>query len=295
MGMTSAQPGILAPVPKQARYLFFSKRPKADVASALRFLRDHVDGESVVLGVGRSLAAELKAPIPGLKNFSAPEGAKVRIPATPFPLFLWLRGGDRGELLHRARALEQGLAESFRVADSADAFMYREGRDLTGYEDGTENPKGKKARTAAFVAGAGAGLDGSSFLAVQRWIHDWKRFEGMGQKEKDLSIGRRQKDNVEIATAPAAAHVQRTAQERFDPEAFVLRRSMPWSDGKSAGLIFAAFGRSFDAFEAQLRRMSGAEDGITDALFRFTKPVSTSYFWCPPLHKGKIDWRALSR
>jgi hypothetical protein len=43
--------------------------------------------------------------------------------------------------------------------------------------------------------------------------------------------------------------------------------------------------------EAQLRRMSGAEDGITDALFRFTKPISTAYFWCPPMYKGKIDLR----
>ena len=44
---------------------------------------------------------------------------------------------------------------------------------------------------------------------------------------------------------------------------------------------FVAFGKSFDAFEAQLRRMVGAEDGVTDALFQFTKPVFGSYFWCP--------------
>ena len=37
-------------------------------------------------------------------------------------------------------------------------------------------------------------------------------------------------------------------------------------EGNEGGLVFVAFGHSFDAFEAQLRRMSGAEDGITDAL-----------------------------
>ncbi|TDI13601.1 MAG: peroxidase, partial [Acidobacteria bacterium] len=60
-----------------------------------------------------------------------------------------------------------------------------------------------------------------------------------------------------------------------------------------AGLVFVAFGRSFDAFEAQLARMVGVEDGVTDALFRFTRPVSGSYFWCPPVARGKLDLSAL--
>jgi putative iron-dependent peroxidase len=53
------------------------------------------------------------------------------------------------------------------VADAMPTFMYT-GRDLTGYEDGTENPKGKKAEKAAIVA-SGTGFAGSSFVAVQRW------------------------------------------------------------------------------------------------------------------------------
>jgi putative iron-dependent peroxidase len=54
-----------------------------------------------------------------------------------------------------------------------------------------------------------------------------------------------------------------------------------------------AFGKSFDAFEAQLNRMVGAEDGIADALFRFSKPVTGSYFWCPPMAGGRLDLSAL--
>ena len=54
-----------------------------------------------------------------------------------------------------------------------------------------------------------------------------------------------------------------------------------------------AFGRSFDAFEAQLIRMVGAEDGITDAVFTFTRPISGSYFWCPPIRDGHLDLSAL--
>ena len=73
----------------------------------------------------------------------------------------------------------------------------------------------------------------------------------------------------------------------------MLRRSMPYVEQNGGGLMFVAFGRSIDPFEATLRRMAGLEDGITDALFRFTRPVTGSYFWCPPVANGKLDLRAL--
>jgi len=53
-----------------------------------------------------------------------------------------------------------------------------------------------------------------------------------------------------------------------------------WADKGGEGLMFVAFGQSLDVFEAQLRRMAGQEDGILDGLFRFSHPVSGSYFWC---------------
>jgi len=177
---------------------------------------------------------------------------------------------------------------------AVDGFRHGTGLDLTGYEDGTENPQGPDALAAAVVKGAGPGLDGASFAAVQQWLHDFDRFDAMSLEEQDNTIGRRRRDNEELDTAPASAHVKRTAQEDFEPAAFILRRSMPWSDGQGrGGLQFVAFGKTFTAFEAQLRRMIGAEDGTQDALFRFTWPVSGSYFWCPPMHDGRLDLRAL--
>jgi putative iron-dependent peroxidase len=68
---------------------------------------------------------------------------------------------------------------------------------------------------------------------------------------------------------------------------------MPWAEGDAEGLEFVAFGRSFDAFEAQLIRMSGIEDGIVDALFRFSRPVTGGYFWCPPVESGKLNLTAI--
>jgi porphyrinogen peroxidase len=287
--MNTMQPGILAPVPPAARYLTFSLKPRRNTSRSLAALADLADGERCVVGVGDSALRALGRGIEGMRPFPSYSGKGFDVPATPAALWCWLRGQDRGDLLHLGRALEAALDPAFCLEDAVDAFRHGSGRDLTGYEDGTENPRGRKAVAAAAVVGRGPGLDGSTFVAVQEWEHDFERFEAMSGTEQDNTIGRRRRDNVELARAPASAHVKRTAQESFDPEAFVLRRSMPWTDGPHAGLMFVAFGNSLDAFEAQLRRMVGAEDGIADALFKFTRPVSGSYFWCPPVRRGHVD------
>jgi putative iron-dependent peroxidase len=215
------------------------------------------------------------------------------MPATHGALWCWLRGDDRGDLLHLTRRVQAAVDGALALEQVIEAFRHGAGLDLSGYVDGTENPVGDAAVQAAVAAGQGAGLDGGSFVAVQQWLHDFGQFDAMSPREQDQAIGRRRSDNVELDDAPASAHVKRTAQESFEPEAFMLRRSMPWAEGQHSGLVFVAFGKSFEAFEAQLRRMIGAEDGITDAIFRFTRPVTGAYFWCPPMRNGRLDLRAL--
>ena len=289
----TAQPGIFEPVPAQGRYLTCQLRVGADPRAVLRRLAGQADGQHTIVGLGASLVRELDATVPGLRSFRGVEGARVKLPATPADLLIWLRGTDRGELLIRSRHLEALIAPAFDVQDITDAFNHNHGRDLTGYQDGTENPEGADAEAAAVLPDSAGLLAGSSFVAVQRWCHHMSRFEAMSKQQQDHAIGRERESNQELDDAPESAHVKRTAQENFDPEAFVLRRSMPWAEGNEGGLVFAAFGCSFDAFEAQLRRMSGAEDGIVDALFGFTEPETGAYFWCPPVCNGEIDLRAI--
>ncbi len=291
--MSQVQKGILAPVPKQARYLSFTIAQEKNLAGSLRNLCKLADGNKTVVGLGQSLAYTLGHEIRGLEVFPSYTGTGFDVPSTPAALWCWLRGDDRGELVHRARAIVQSVVPALQLQYAIDAFRYKSGFDLSGYEDGTENPKGAAAVKAAVSAGQGPGLDGGSFVAVQQWVHNLDTFEAMTAHKQDHTIGRRKRDNKELGNAPAFAHVKRTAQESFNPAAFVLRRSMPWAEAQRAGLIFVAFGNSFDAFNALLRRMVGAEDGIVDALFTFTRPHSGSYFWCPPMKSGHLDSRAL--
>jgi putative iron-dependent peroxidase len=291
----NAQPGILQPVPAAGRHLWFDLVLPAQARNALTALLAQADGATAVVGLGLPLVQTQGWSVPGLRDFPALTvgSSDKQIPATPSALWVWLRGSEPGELVHVTRRFEQALAPAFRLDSVLDTFQYRGGRDLTGYEDGTENPQGEAAVAAALVQGAGPGRDGASFAAVQQWVHDFDAFERLPPAARDDAIGRRLHDNEELDDAPLSAHVKRTAQESFTPPAFVLRRSMPWARDAQAGLLFLAFGQSLDAFEAQLRRMAGHDDGIVDALFGFSRPVTGAYFWCPPMRDGKLDLSAL--
>jgi len=291
--MLSVQPGILARIPREARYLSFHLRDGEHVPDDLRALAKAADGDAVVVGLGEPVLGALGHSLEGLRPFPRYSGPGFEVPATQTALWCWLRGEERGELVLRSREIQRLLVKGFNLAGAIDAFRHGRGQDLTGYEDGTENPKGKKAIAAAICDDSKPGMRGSSFVAVQQWVHDLDRFNAKSQKERDETIGRRLRDNKELADAPPSAHVKRTAQESFTPEAFVVRRSMPWADANRVGFLFVAFGRTLDAFEAQLKRMAGAEDGIADALFTFTRPVTGAYYWCPPMRNRRLDLRAI--
>jgi len=296
--MDTAQPGILLPVPARCRYLTFGLVPGADPTDALRRLKEYGVDEGMVVGLGKSVVSVLGKEVEGLRPFPSLVGPGVDIPATPSALWVWLRGDDPGKLVHAANELKRLLSPAFRVDEVVDGFKHDEtpegmGRDLSGYEDGTENPEDDEALDAAVVRGVGSAMDGSSFVAAQRWIHELGIFQDMSPHDRDHVIGRRISDNEELEDAPESAHVKRTAQEDFEPEAFVVRRSMPWADANNEGLEFVAFGATLDSFEAQLTRMSGLEDGTVDALFRFSRPVTGAYFWCPPVTDGKLNLTAL--
>jgi putative iron-dependent peroxidase len=67
---------------------------------------------------------------------------------------------------------------------------------------------------------------------------------------------------------------------------------MPWAVGEQAGLQFVAFGKSLDTYETLLRHMLGLDDGIVDGLFRFSRPLTGGYYWCPPCAGGGLNLAA---
>ncbi len=284
-----AQPRVLALPSSPALFLTLRQDSAEDPLPAVLRLRDGLDLDTSVLGLGQPLVAALGAEIPGLRGFLPLAGRGVSWPATQGALWLALYGQDPGQLLHEARRLLGLLGSGFAVDDSVSAYQYAEGRDLSGFLDGTANPEGEAAVEAALVDGA-PGLAGGSFASTQRWIHDLDALARMSQAARDQMIGRRVSDNEEMEDAPESAHVKRTAQEEVG---FLLRRSMPWGSVDQAGLVFLAYSRDPDTFVAHGRRMVGLADGVVDALYQLTRPVTGGLYWCPPVHAGRVDLRAL--
>src|SRR5210317_345650 len=140
--MDTTQDGILAEETKLARYLTFTIDDHEDVKSALKILADNIDTDTTVVGLGESLVNLLDKQVPGLHTLQAQTNNGIELPSVPAALWCWLRGNDRGELFHRSREIEALLAPAFILNDAVDSFQYDANRDLSGYEDGTENPSG---------------------------------------------------------------------------------------------------------------------------------------------------------
>jgi putative iron-dependent peroxidase len=291
MSADRAQPHILEPIAPVARSLTFRIHRADKARDALRRLAAEFPCECAVAGIGAPVTLALEANIAGLATFPALSGPGCVVPSTQDALWMRLSGPDRGVVFDAARNMRKALADAFAVSDVLDTFTYHGGRDLTRFEDGTENPKDDDAVEAAIVADGP--LAGSSFVAVQRWVHDLARFESFPESHRDHIIGRAAADNEELEDAPESAHVKRTEQESFDPPAFMIRRSMPWAGADTEGLEFVAFVASLDRFDRMMRRMAGLEDGIVDGLFEFSRAVTGGYYWCPPAQAGRLDLSTL--
>ncbi len=272
------------------RHLTFDLRSGSDPRAALGRLIGTAPASSVI-GLGLPLVRALGATVDGLRPFPALAGFGVSTPSTQNALWVFVREKSASDCFDTSRKIEAALGADLTRVDEVGTFVYRGGHDLSGYQDGTENPRGAAAVKAAIVASGP--LQGSSFAAVQRWVHDLPRFQALSDKQRDRVIGRFLESNDEIADAPVSAHIQRSAQESFDPEAFMVRRSMPWSERGEHGLMFLAFGESLDRYERVLARMVGLDDGVVDGLFGFTRPVTGGYYWCPPQSGGRVSLAAV--
>jgi putative iron-dependent peroxidase len=295
---TACQPGILASPPSYGRSLTFRHAPGVAPREPLRKLRSVFAADWGVVGLGEPLVQCLHCTVPGLRVFPALAGPACVVPSTQGAAWVLLHGPDRTTIFDRSEQVIAALGGGFAVDDAMDTFLYADSRDLTGYVDGTENPKGDARIAIALVPEspdpashdlANRGVAGSSFVAVQRWAHDLQRFRRNTPAERDAIIGRRRDNDEEIADAPESAHVKRTAQEGYDPPTFMLRQSMSWATAESQGLEFIAYAATLDAFERQMRHMLGLDDGTVDALFTFSRPLTGGYYWCPPIAANRLD------
>lgn len=219
-----------------------------------------------------------------LRPFCALQIDRRVAPATHGDVFVHLTS-DRADLAFElAAALRTEMGRAVEVTEEVHAFRYRDARDLTGFVDGTENPKGKARAPAALVGDEDAAFAGGSYVFTQRYVHDLARWNVLPVAEQEGIVGRRKKDSEELSGArkPPTAHISRVVVEEAGAELEIVRHSLPYGTTTEAGLFFVAYMRRPDIAERMLRRMMGAaDDGLHDHLMDYTRAVSGAHFFAP--------------
>ena len=208
------------------------------------------------------------------------------MPSTPHDVWTFIAGATPGAVFQIAEQLVQSLKGTFRIAQETAMFRYRVGNDLTGYRDGSANPRGDGATQAATIADGP--WRGGTFALTQRYLHFRGPFHALPREDRDRIVGRNLDTDEELVDAPATADIRRADQDAEGLPSFMLRRSMPWGGVGRHGLQFIAFMRDLAVADRIIDRMLGGADGHADALLAHTQAETGAYYFCPPLRGHQL-------
>lgn len=284
--MTSPQTGIFALGTAAHAYLEFDLLASADGPAAvadvarLREPRTTIGGVNLVAGFRPELWAVVAtdaAPV-GVRGFDAPvRGVAEALPATQHDLVIWLSGASYDVVFDTSRSIVAELAGRAALAHEMVGWQYHHDRDLTGFEDGTENPSVVEATAVALVP-AGQPGEGGSVLLLQQWEHDALSWEALPVAAQESIIGRRKADSEELDPRPPTSHVTRTDQERFGK---IFRRNVAYGTMAQHGTIFVGFCGSQDPLARMLESMVGSADEPPDQLTSVARAVTGAYYVVP--------------
>lgn len=292
----TAQAGICAEPNLHAYYLMFDIKPDGfgAVRAALAELpalwqtlqQEYVNAAfSGLVAVGNEAWDELyPAARPAeLAPFPAQQEGQRIAPETPFDLFFQLRA-DRLDVAYLAvQRVMALLAGKVELKDERQGFRYLDGRDMTGFVDGTENPAGEHKAEVALVS-EGRFVDGS-YIHVQRYKHKMARWQRLAVKAQEDVYGRTKVDNIEYESAHKlpTAHTRRTSLKNAAGNSMeILRQSMPWGTAAEQGLVFVSCCNTSLHFTRMLDNMFQPDDrGHFDHLTLFTQAETGAAFFAP--------------
>jgi putative iron-dependent peroxidase len=291
--VATAQFGIFAVGTSSHCYLEFRARPEVTADELIRAVADleephtTVGGVNLVAGIRPSLwsAVAPQATPAGAADFDAPVTGPGRfaMPATQHDIWLWVAGAAPDLVFDVATGIVAQLHPVAELATEITGWSYRHSRDLTGFEDGTENPPLAEAVEAAIVP-AGQPGEGASVVLVQQWVHHANYWNNLDVAAQERVMGRTKADSVELDddSKPADSHVARTViADESGLELPIFRRNVPYGSVIDHGTVFVGFSFDQRRMSRMLERMVGAEDGIRDALTRYTTPLTGAYYVVP--------------
>lgn len=222
-----------------------------------------------------------------LHPFQELRGTRHHAPATPGDLLFHIRAERMDVCWEWATQLLDRLGGAVKVVDETQGFRYLDHRDLLGFVDGTENPVGDDARSAALVGDEDPDFAGGSYVIVQKYLHDLASWNALSTEDQERVIGRAKFTDIELAddVKPADSHVAlNTITDPDGTERDILRANMPFgSFGQGEfGTYFIGFAADPDVTERMLRNMFlGDPPGTHDRILDFSTAVTGTLFHAP--------------
>jgi putative iron-dependent peroxidase len=295
-----AQP-VAAPLTRAAIFLVVALKPGTeprtimrsfcgDLPAVLRAVefRDIEAGLSCVLGFGSDAWDRLFGmPRPAkLHPFREIRAGERHAVSTPGDLLFHIRAKRMDLCFELATQIMARIADAVTPVDEVHGFRYFDDRDLIGFVDGTENPRGDAAVEAVLVGNEDAAFSGGSYVIVQKYLHDLNGWNTLSTEAQERIIGRKKLSDIELddSVKPTSAHSALTTIVEDGKEIKILRDNMPFGRASQGefGTYFIGYSRSPQTIEQMIENMFvGRPPGNYDRLLDFSRAVTGSLFFVP--------------
>ena len=295
-----AQP-IAAALSRAAIFLLLTVKPGAenratvrsfcgDLSALIRAVefRDIEAGLSCVMGFGSEAWDRLfGSPRPAeLHPFKEIRSGGRNAVATPGDLLFHIRAKRMDLCFELATQIMTRLGDAVEPVDEVHGFRYFDDRDLIGFVDGTENPRGQEAIDAVTIGAEDAGFEGGTYVIVQKYLHDMAGWDALSTEQQERIIGRKKLSDIELdaAVKPTCSHSSLTTIEQNGVEVKILRDNMPFGRPTQGefGTYFIGYSKSPSTMELMLQNMFvGRPPGNYDRLLDFSRAVTGNLFFVP--------------
>ena len=261
-----------------------------DLAALVRAVefRDLEGGLSCVIGFGsdawdRLFGQPRPAELHPFREIRA--GARHAV-STPGDLLFHIRAKRMDLSFELMTQIMARIGSAVSAVDEVQGFRYFDERDLLGFVDGTENPRGAAAAEAVLIGDEDATFGGGSYVIVQKYLHDLGAWNALSTEAQERIIGRTKLSDIELddSVKPTSAHSALTTIVENGKEIKILRDNMPFGRPGYGefGTYFIGYSRSPRTIEQMLENMFiGRPPGNYDRLLDFSRAVTGNLFFVP--------------
>ena len=300
-GTRSIPQAVVAPLTRAAIFLVVTlkagpgcrsviRRFCADLSAIFRAVefRDMEAALSCIMGIGSDAWDQIfGAPRPAeLHPFRELRAGARHAVSTPGDLLFHIRSKRMDLCFELATQIMARIGEAVTTVDEVHGFRYFDARDLLGFVDGTENPRGEEVAEAVLIGDEDAEFAGGSYVIVQKYLHDMNAWNALSTEEQEKVIGRYKLSDIELddSVKPPNAHNALTVIEENGEQLQILRDNMPFGQAGSGefGTYFIGYCRTPRVTELMLENMFiGRPPGNYDRILDFSRAITGSNFFVP--------------